>query len=83
VAGLAGQDGCRGNRGAARQVLEQAGYVVRILEDGRLALTDARALEAPDQIAALLVNAGIPPTHLAVEHENLETYFLRLTEATR
>lgn len=69
------------DRGAARQVLEQAGYAVLILDDGRLALTEARALEAPDQVAALLVNAGLPPLHLAVEHENLETYFLRLTEA--
>ncbi|MBP7690622.1 MAG: ABC transporter ATP-binding protein [Anaerolineales bacterium] len=70
------------DRSAARQVLERSGYTVLILDDGRLALTDARALEAPDQIAALLVSAGLSPTHLAVEHENLETYFLRLTEAT-
>jgi len=27
-----------------------------------------------------LVNAGAPPTHLAIEQENLEEYFLRLTK---
>jgi len=50
------------------------------LDDGRLALKDARAIESPDFIAALLVNAGVPPTYLAVEQENLEEYFLRLTQ---
>ena len=67
------------DRSAARKILEQAGYTVLIQPDGRLALTETQALEAPDQIVALLVNAGIFPTHLAVERENLETYFLRLT----
>ena len=57
-----------------------AGFDVTSLDDGRLALKDARAIESPDFIAALLVNAGVPPTYLAVEQENLEEYFLRLTQ---
>jgi ABC-2 type transport system ATP-binding protein len=45
-----------------------------------LVLNEPRAIEAPDEIAVLLVRAGTPPTRLAVEQENLEEYFLRLTE---
>jgi ABC-2 type transport system ATP-binding protein len=61
----------------AREAL--ANFAVTNLEDGRLALNDARAIEAPELIATLLVNAGAPPIHLAVEQENLEEYFLGLT----
>ncbi len=44
-----------------------------------ITIKDKRAVEAPDDVAILLVNAGAPPTHLAVKQENLEEYFLRLT----
>ena len=47
--------------------------------EGLLSLFETRALEAPDEVATLLVNAGTPPTGLEVLHENLEEYFLRLT----
>jgi ABC-2 type transport system ATP-binding protein len=46
---------------------------------GLLELRDARALEAPDDVAALLVAAGTPPTHLALARESLEDHFVRLT----
>jgi ABC-2 type transport system ATP-binding protein len=62
----------------AREAL--ADFDVASLEDGRLALKDSRAIESPEWIATLLVNAGVPPTHLAIEQENLEEYFLRLTQ---
>jgi ABC-2 type transport system ATP-binding protein len=45
--------------------------------DGLL-LDDDRAVHRPDDVATLLVNAGVPPTRLAVEQDDLETYFLRL-----
>lgn len=48
--------------------------------NGRIIIKDARAVNAPDMVAGLLVNAGVLPTHLAVEQENLEEYFLRLTK---
>ena len=48
-------------------------------QDPRLELRDARALEAPEEIAALLTAAGVPPTHLALARETLEDYFMRLT----
>lgn len=57
-----------------------ADFETAILQDGKLAIQDQRAVEAPEMIATLLVNAGCPPTHLAIEQENLEEYFLRLTK---
>jgi ABC-2 type transport system ATP-binding protein len=66
------------NSARAREAL--AGFSVVTLEDGRFAIKDAQAIETPELIATLLVNAGTPPTHLAVEQENLEEYFLGLTQ---
>jgi ABC-2 type transport system ATP-binding protein len=66
------------NMDKARNAL--TGFDVTNLEDGRLGLKDSRAIEAPESIATILVNAGAPPTHLTIEQENLEEYFLRLTQ---
>jgi len=66
------------NMDKARDALN--GFDVTALDDGRLGIKDARAIEAPEMIATLLVNAGTPPIHLAIEQENLEEYFLRLTQ---
>jgi ABC-2 type transport system ATP-binding protein len=66
------------NMDKARDAL--TGFDVTNLEDGRLGLKDSRAIEAPESIATILVNAGAPPTHLTIEQENLEEYFLRLTQ---
>jgi len=63
----------------AREAL--ASFEVTTLADGRLATNDPRAIASPELIATLLVNAGAPPIHLAIEQENLEEYFLRLTES--
>jgi ABC-2 type transport system ATP-binding protein len=62
---------------AARAVLEQHGFAPR-LDGGRMWLEEPAAIQRPDEIAALLAAAGAPPTHLAVEEEALEDYFLRL-----
>ena len=64
--------------GAASRALERAGYTAKTI-DGTIVLTEARALDAPEQVATLLVSAGTPPFRLAVEQEDLENYFLRLT----
>lgn len=62
----------------ARRALSQAGYAVK--ESGNtLFLHEVRAIEFPDVIASVLVNAGAPPIRLAVEQEILEDHFLRLT----
>jgi ABC-2 type transport system ATP-binding protein len=63
---------------AARQALTTAGHLAEILPDGSLQLDDPAAIDHPDDIAGLLVNSGSPPTHLVVEEEDLEQYFLRL-----
>jgi ABC-2 type transport system ATP-binding protein len=42
-------------------------------------LREPRALDAPGDIARLLVAAGVPPTHLALARESLEEHFIRLT----
>lgn len=63
---------------AAQSALTQAGYTVKASEN-TLYLSEARAIDAPDEVAKILVHAGAPPTRLAVEQENLEDHFLRLT----
>ena len=63
----------------ARTVLAGAGFSqVELAEDGRLHLPDAE--ERAAEIAPLLVGAGLELTELAHEREDLESYFLRLTE---
>ena len=66
------------NLEAAQISLKSAGYPFA-LNDSTLVMDDPHAIEHPDDIARLLVNAGTPPTRLAVEQEDLENYFLRLT----
>jgi len=63
---------------AAQSALAKAGFVVKARE-GMIVLNEPRAINAPENVAALLVSAGTPPTRLAVEQEELEDHFLRLT----
>jgi ABC-2 type transport system ATP-binding protein len=63
---------------AARRVLSAAGRPTEVLQDGTLELRDASSLDRPDEVNRMLVQAGIPPTQLMVEEEELEQYFLRL-----
>jgi ABC-2 type transport system ATP-binding protein len=58
--------------------LQSAGYK-SIMNDKTIWIEDARAIEHPDDIAKTLVNENMPPTHLAVEQQNLEEYFMQLT----
>ena len=55
---------------AAQGVLTQAGFAVKANEHTIL-LYEARAVDAPDEVATLLVNAGAPPIRLSVEQEDL------------
>ena len=68
------------NLEAAKISLQSAGYQFAIL-DGSIVLDDEHAIAHPDDIAHILVNAGTPPTRLAVEQQQLEDYFLQLTGA--
>jgi ABC-2 type transport system ATP-binding protein len=63
---------------ASRLALVNTGHPAAVIQDGMLELMDAPSIERPDDIASLLVRAGFPPTHLSVEEEELEHYFLRL-----
>lgn len=65
------------NPEAAQIALAKAGFAVKA-SDSTIVLHEARAIDAPDEVATILVNAGTPPTRLAVEQENLEDHFLRL-----
>jgi ABC-2 type transport system ATP-binding protein len=66
------------NLDAAQISLRSAGYQFK-LENDTILLTDTHSIEHPDDIARILVNAGNPPTRLAVEQQNLEDHFLQLT----
>jgi ABC-2 type transport system ATP-binding protein len=59
--------------------LQQAGFAARVQGPDSLVIEDKTALAQPDQIAALLVQAGCPPTRLVIEKRDLESYFLSLT----
>ena len=67
------------NMNAAFNVLKDAGYSISTEPGDSIRLKDARAVDAPDEVAQALVHAGASPTYLAVEQENLEDHFLRLT----
>ena len=62
----------------AHKALAQANYSA-LINNGSILISDLRAIEAPDEIARLLVNADTPPTHLSVEQQNLEEHFMQLT----
>jgi ABC-2 type transport system ATP-binding protein len=65
------------NMEAARMKLMNAGYAVKGAEGGLLQLSEPFAIDNPDEIAKQLMEAHMPPTHLQVEEEELEAYFLR------
>lgn len=63
---------------AVHKKLVDVGYSVGFTEDGNLELSDQNALNYPEEIANILVYAGLPPTLLKIEVEDLESYFLRI-----
>jgi ABC-2 type transport system ATP-binding protein len=65
------------NLEAAQICLNSAGYKF-VMNDSTIVIDHVHAVEHPDDIARLLVNAGTPPTRLAVEHQNLEEHFMQL-----
>jgi ABC-2 type transport system ATP-binding protein len=66
------------NLEAAQICLRSAGYKFT-LDNELIVIEDAHAIEHPDDIAHIMVNAGTPPMRLAVEQQNLEDHFLQLT----
>jgi ABC-2 type transport system ATP-binding protein len=70
------------NLEAAQSCLQSAGYKFASNHEAIL-IEDPRAIEHPDEIAKILVNAGAPPTRLALEQQNLEDHFLQLIGGTK
>ncbi|GAA3452490.1 ATP-binding cassette domain-containing protein [Dactylosporangium matsuzakiense] len=66
------------SQAAAVTALATAGYTAATVDDTRIEVDAPDAAERPDAVAAALVAAGCPPTHLAVETEDLEQYLLAL-----
>ncbi|HAN19569.1 MAG: bacitracin ABC transporter ATP-binding protein [Bacteroidetes bacterium GWC2_33_15] len=64
----------------AGKIILQNGFSNPVAQNGIIHLDDSRAIEHPEQIATILVNAGCPPSLLKVDEENLESYFLRTIE---
>lgn len=62
----------------AHALLARANYSTTVVENS-IFINDTYAMEAPDEIARLLVAGDVPPTHLAVEQQNLEEHFMQLT----
>ncbi len=58
--------------------LQSAGFKP-VIEDETILIEHEYAIEHPDEIARILVNAGEAPTRLAVEQQNLEEHFMQLT----
>ena len=67
---------------AARAYLQNAGYQFAS-NDETIMIEDVRAIEHPEKVAEMMVSAGIPPTRLAVEQQNLEDHFMQLTGGTK
>lgn len=69
----------------AERELRTAGYFPRRgVNEGIgtiLELREPKAIDAPDEIARLLVQVGAQPTRLAVTRETLEDHFIRVTRA--
>jgi ABC-2 type transport system ATP-binding protein len=65
------------NNNKARSVLDKAGYSVDLDKKEILILREKKALDHPEDVAAVLVHEGVPPTLLNVEKEDLESLFLR------
>ena len=73
---------CAPDLGAAEAVLSAGGYAPRRLDGpsgATLELREARALEAPESVSAMLAAAGTPPSRIAIARETLEDHFIRLT----
>jgi ABC-2 type transport system ATP-binding protein len=63
---------------AAQAVLAKSGILARLEGKNSLVITDKSAMQHPEKIATLLVEAGCPPSRLVIEQKDLESYFLEL-----
>jgi ABC-2 type transport system ATP-binding protein len=66
------------NPSAALLELKKANFSAILKDNNSLIIRDKSSVDHPDQIAVLLVRAGFPPTRLAVERGDLESYFIKI-----
>lgn len=66
------------NQQSCKEVLNKNGYLRLDSRNGNINVYDQKALESPELISQLLVNNGLPPSTLAINEENLETYFFNI-----
>jgi len=66
---------------AAHRYLRSTGLDVML--NGDITVHGQEAIDYPDRIATLLVNAGYPPTSLRVGQPDLEAHFLQLVESRK
>ncbi|NLK08968.1 MAG: ABC transporter ATP-binding protein [Firmicutes bacterium] len=65
------------NNARALSVLEEAG--IKVKPDQKiLSICDEHVILKPETAVRHLVSAGLPPIHVEVETEDLETYFVRI-----
>lgn len=70
------------NQNAAKSKLQEAGFSTKRTEEGILETDNEEAVRHPERIAGILAEAGLFPTLLKVEEEDLESYFLRAIGTT-
>ena len=62
----------------ALKLLDDMGIKGEINQKSFIETQNPEALLSPEKVAVMLVNANIPPKHLQVFEEDLESYFLRM-----
>jgi ABC-2 type transport system ATP-binding protein len=65
---------------STKSLLLENNFLISAIDNHIIELKDEAAINKPDIIATLMVNAGCPPTLLQVVEEDLESYFLRTIE---
>jgi ABC-2 type transport system ATP-binding protein len=68
---------------STRAWLLEAGFSAGSMSNGAIEVLDGAAIDRPDDLVTRLVEAGLAPTMLVVEQEELEEYFLRLVGMDR
>lgn len=59
-------------------LLEQKGYQPVLSDSGIIEISGEEAISNPEYIATFLVQSGFPPSHLKIDEEDLEAFFLRV-----
>ncbi|WP_047985731.1 ABC transporter ATP-binding protein [Ornithinibacillus californiensis] len=69
------------NQPSTLETLRQEGFDSNLSKEGLIELQSQRAIDNPENIARVLIQHGHSLTKLTVEEEDLESYFLRATQA--